>query len=254
MDSLTISVITVSFNSKLTISDTIKSVITQSHSGIEYILIDGGSSDGTMEIVELYGNKISKVISESDQGIYDAINKGIRVSTGDIIGILNSDDYLTDSNVIQRIADAFEDNDIDAVYGDVQFIDTLKPGRISRYYSSKKFDINKFKYGYMPAHPSLYARRDLFEKYGYYKTDYRIAADYELLIRFMYGHRIKCHYIEMPFVNMRPGGVSNKSFYSRYLLNKEILRACRENGIRTNYLNIYSKYFRKSLEYIGNNP
>jgi glycosyltransferase involved in cell wall biosynthesis len=213
---------------------------------LEYIVIDGNSSDGTQNIVKSFGNIIPKFISEPDQGIYDAINKGIKMATGDIIGILNSDDVFYNDNVIANVAKVFESENPDAIYGDVQFVEDNDS--VVRYYSSKRFSPDKFRFGFMPAHPSFYAKRDLFEKFGYYKTDYVIAADYELLIRFLYVHKIKTRYIEMPFVSMLKGGVSNKSIKSNILLNREILRACRENGISTNYLFIYSKYFRKVFE------
>lgn len=253
MEKLRVSVVTVSFNSANTIKDTIQSVLLQSYQNLEYIIIDGCSGDGTVEIVKSYGKKISQFVSEPDSGIYDAINKGLKISTGDIIGILNSDDSFHNNFVVENIVKAFEEFSPDAILGDVQFIDPGNPAKVVRYYSSKNWNTEKFKYGYMPAHPGFYARRGLFEKFGLYKTDYKIAADYELLIRFLYVNKVKYRYVEMPFVNMRTGGVSNRSFYSRYLLNKEILKACKENGIKTNYLNIYSKYLTKFFEYVGNN-
>ncbi|MCE5344867.1 MAG: glycosyltransferase [Bacteroidales bacterium] len=247
-----VSIITVSNNSAKTIFDTIKSVLNQNYPHIEYIIIDNASYDGTTEIVSSFGKSISKFISEPDNGTYDAINKGIRLASGDIIGILNSDDFFYDNNVIERVALAFEENEIDAAFGDVQFVDPEKTSKIVRYYSSKHFNPAKFKFGFMPAHPSFYVKRELFDKLGYYKTDYKIAADYELLIRFLYVNKIKYKYLEMLFVSMRTGGVSNKSICSNFTLNKEIAKACKENGIRTNYLNIYSKYFLKLFEFFGN--
>jgi glycosyltransferase involved in cell wall biosynthesis len=246
-----ISIITVSLNSKGTIMNTIKSVLSQTYPEIEYIVIDGSSSDGTVELIKSFGTRISKYISEPDNGIYDAINKGIRLSTGNIIGILNSDDFFYDKNVIQKVADAFEKNEIDAVYGDVQFVDPAYISKIVRYYSSKYFTIGRFKFGYMPAHPSFYVKRECYEKLGYYKTDYKIGADFELLVRFLYIHKIRFKYLEMPFVSMRTGGISNKSIRSIITLNRETYRACRENGLRTNYLFIYSKYLTKIFEYFG---
>jgi glycosyltransferase involved in cell wall biosynthesis len=245
-----VSIVTVSYNCKETISDTIKSVLAQTYSKIEYIVIDGASNDRTTDVIKSFGNSISKFISEPDRGIYDAINKGIKLATGDIIGILNSDDFFYDNGVVEKIVNAFYNNEIDAITGDVQFVDRINTSKITRYYSSKKFSISKFKYGFMPAHPSFYVKRELFEKLGYYKTDYKIGADFELLIRFLYINKIRFRYLEMPFVSMRTGGVSNKSIFSNYTLNKEILRACKENGIHTNYLNIYSKYFLKMFEFL----
>lgn len=242
---LKFSIITVSLNSGRTIAGTINSVLRQKFADIEYIIIDGGSSDESMTIIKEFGGRIGKLISEPDKGIYDAINKGIKMATGDVIGIVNSDDMLCSDDVISRIAVLFDD-DTDAVYGDVQFIDNK--GKILRYYSSGRFEPMKFKYGFMPAHPGFYARKELFEKFGYYKTDYKIAADYELLIRFMYVNRIRAKYIGMPVVNMRMGGVSTRNIFSNITLNREIIRGCRENGINTNVFLVYSKYFRKVFE------
>lgn len=247
-----VSVITVSYNSIKTISNAINSVLSQTYPDIEYIIVDGVSTDGTIDVVKSFGNRISKFISEPDSGIYDAMNKGIKLATGEIIGIMNSDDIFYDNQVVEKVVTSFRENEIDAVYGDIQFVDPEKTSRIVRYYSSKHFNPDRFKFGIMPAHPSFYARRELFEKLGYFRTDYKIAADFELLLRFIYGNKIKCRYLEMPFVSMRTGGISNKSFRSNLTLNKEIKRACKQNGLRTSYLYIYSKYFIKIFEFLGN--
>jgi glycosyltransferase involved in cell wall biosynthesis len=251
MIALTISVITVSYNSITTIKDTINSVLAQTYPNIEYIIVDGSSTDGTVELIRSFGNRITKFVSEPDNGVYDAINKGIRLATGNIVGILNSDDFFYDNTVIQKISECFNYENTDAIFGDVQFFNPSKPGKIVRYYSSGKFQPGKFKFGFMPAHPSFYAKRELFEKLGYYKIDYKIAADYELLLRFLLINSIKYKYLKMPFVSMRTGGLSNRSFKSNFTLNKEILRACKENGVKTNYFCIYSKYFRKIFEFSG---
>jgi glycosyltransferase involved in cell wall biosynthesis len=251
MVNLTVSIITVSYNSVRTISETIKSVLAQTYPDIEYIIIDGSSTDGTIELINSFGKSISKFITEPDNGIYDAINKGIRLATGNIVGILNSDDFFYNNNVIERIVGSFKGNEIDAVYGDAQFVDPIITSKIVRHYSSKNFNPSKFKYGFMPAHPSFYVKKDLFEKLGYYKMDYKIAADFELLIRFLYINQIKYIYLEIPFVSMRMGGISNKSIISKYVLNKEITRACKENGIQTNYFFLYFKYFIKIFEFFG---
>lgn len=252
MSNRLISIITVSYNSSKTISNTIESVLAQSYQKIEYIVIDGASTDGTVEIVKSYSIRISKFISEPDKGIYDAINKGIRLATGDIIGILNSDDFFYDDNVIQKIADAFADPDLDAVYGDVLFVDKNNLSKITRYYSSENFKPGKFRFGFMPAHPSFFCRRELFEKFGYYKEDYKIGADFDLLLRFVLINKIRCQYLDIVTTVMRSGGASNRSFKSNLALNKEILRACSENGVKTNYFFIYSKYFLKIFEFFGN--
>jgi glycosyltransferase involved in cell wall biosynthesis len=247
-----VTIITASYNSVNTIFDTIQSVQAQTYHNIEHIIIDGYSTDGTIEIIKSFGSSISKFILEPDKGIYDAINKGIKQATGDVVGILNSDDFFYNNQVVENVVRSFGENDTDAIYGDAQFVDPEKTSKIKRYYSSKHFNIGKFKFGFMPAHTSFFVKRELFEKLGNYKVDYRIAADFELLIRYLYVNQVKYRYLEMPFVSMRTGGVSNKSIRSNYILNKEIARACKENGIRTNFLYIYSKYFVKPFEFFGN--
>lgn len=183
--------------------------------------------------------------------MYDALNKGIELATGNIVGILNSDDFLYDNGVIEKVINIFKDNNVDAVFGDVQFIDPVLTSKVVRYYSSKHFTSGRFKFGYMPAHPSFYVKRECYEKLGYYKTNYKIGADFELLVRFLYIHKIRFKYLEIPFVSMRTGGLSNKSVFSNFILNKEIARACRENGLNTNYFFIYSKYIIKIFEFFG---
>ena len=248
-----VSIITVVFNNVSTISSTIESVLNQTYNNIEYIIIDGASDDGTLDQITQYSNKIDKIVSEPDNGIYNAMNKGIRLATGEIIGMLNADDFFCNPDVISSIVSEFETNEIDAVYGDVQFVNPRNLKKIVRYYSSKHFHPKRFKYGFMPAHPSFYVKKSAFDNLGYYKEDYIIASDYELLIRFLFKNKQKSKYLELPLVTMRTGGISNKSLKSRFVLNKEIVRACKENGLRTNLINIYSKYFRKIFELIGNN-
>lgn len=253
MASLKVSIVTVSYNSINTIADTINSVLAQNYRDIEYIIIDGSSSDGTVELIKTYGSRISKFISEPDAGLYDAINKGIKCATGEVVGILNSDDFFYNNDIIAKIVSEFDKYDTDAVIGDAVFVDQKQTSKVIRYYSSRMFTPDKFRYGFMPAHPSFYVQRVFFEKFGYYKTDYKIGADFELLIRFLYIHKLKFRYLEMPFLSMRMGGVSNKSINNKLILNKEIYRACEENGIKTNYLFLYFKYLIKMFEFFGNN-
>jgi glycosyltransferase involved in cell wall biosynthesis len=246
-----ISIITVTFNSAATIKSCISSVNSQTYSDIEHIIVDGNSSDNTLKIINAIPNRITKVISEPDTGIYAAMNKGIKISTGEIVGILNSDDFLINDSIIELISDEFNCSEIDALYGDVQFVKPGNLNKIVRYYSSKRFIPWKFKFGFMPAHPSFYVKSEFFRKYGYYKEDYKIGADFELLIRFLYSHNIRSKYLPLPFVTMRTGGISNRSILSNINLNKDIIRACKENGIKTNFMNIYSKYFIKVFELIS---
>lgn len=243
-----ISIITATYNSGLTLRDTIRSVLSQSYPDIEYIIIDGGSKDNTLEIINEYKDKISKVISEPDKGIYDAMNKGIHMATGDIVGILNSDDFFTSTDVIENTAKAFESNDIDAVFGDIHFVKPDNLNRPVRHYSSSIFRPALFRFGFMPAHPSFYVKRTCYEKYGLYDLNYKIASDYDLLIRFLYVNRIAYKYLNMDFVTMRVGGASTENVKSRVVLNKEIVRACRKYGIYTNLFVLSLKYIYKIFE------
>lgn len=245
-----ISIITVTYNSASTLKDTIKSVQQQDYANIEHIIIDGNSKDDTLDIIRSYPH-ITNWISEKDKGLYDAINKGIKRATGDIIGILNSDDFFPSNKVVSDIAAQFEDPEVDAVIGDIAFVKPENLEKIVRHYSSAKFHPKKFAAGYMPAHPSFYVRKKFYDTYGLYKLDYKIAADYELLIRFMHTKGIRFRYIPEILVYMRTGGVSNQSAMSRYVLNKEIVRACDENGIKTNMARLSMKYFNKIFEYIS---
>jgi glycosyltransferase involved in cell wall biosynthesis len=247
---LKVSIITVTYNSASTIRHTLESVSRQVYPDIEHIIVDGKSQDDTCEIIRSFSH-VNNWVSEHDNGLYDAINKGIRISTGDIIGVLHSDDFFPNENVVSRIAEIFREKKADAVFGDVAFVKPAKLDKIIRHYSSRKFHPNKFAYGYMPAHPSFYVKRKCYDDFGLYKLDYKIAADYELLMRFMHKHRISYAYAPFVMVHMRTGGVSNKSILSRYVLNKEIVKACRENGVNTNMARLSLKYFKKVFEYIG---
>ncbi len=245
-----ISIITVCYNSAATIAHTLESVSDQDYPHIEHILVDGGSKDETVAIIKSFPH-VQNWVSEKDKGLYDAINKGIKMANGDIVGILNSDDFFPNKSIISRIAQSFNENcNIDAVYGDIAFVNPANLEKVVRLYSSKKFSPNRFGYGYMPAHPSFYAKKECYNAIGLYKLDYKIAADYELLMRFIYKNKISCTYIPEVLVYMRTGGVSNKNILSRYTLNKEIVKACKENGVSTNIGLLSLKYFSKVFEYI----
>lgn len=244
-----VSIITVTFNSAATLKDTIESVAHQDYTNIEYIIIDGGSNDGTDDIVRAYSNVVSNFISEPDSGLYDAMNKGIRMATGDIVGIINSDDFYHRFDVISKVVNAFQEFRCQCVYGDVHFVKPNNLDKTVRYYSSKRFSLKGFAWGYMPAHPTFFTFRSNFERFGYYRLDYKIAADFELLVRFLYKNKLTHHYLDFDLLKMRLGGVSTASLKSTWIINQEDLRACRENGIKTNYLRLYSRYFKKILEY-----
>ena len=234
-----ISIITATYNSAKTINDTIKSVLCQTNKDFEYIIVDGGSTDETIDIVKSYESEFFgrlKWVSEKDKGIYDAMNKGIKMASGDIIGILNSDDYYTSDDILQTIADAFKCQNVDAIYGDIHFIKDGVPDKCVRYYSSRLFSPFWLRFGFMPAHPSFYCKREVFDKSGLYRLDYKIGSDYEMMVRLFRKHKISSRYVPKDFVTMRTGGASNSNLQSRLTLIKEDVKACRDNGIYTNAL------------------
>lgn len=248
-----ISLVTITYNSSITLNYTIKSVLSQSYLNIEYIIVDGASQDNTTEVIREYESQFNgrmKWISEKDSGLYDAMNKGIRMATGDIVGIINSDDFYHRTDILEKVVEAFNDQTVQAVYGDVRFVNPDNLDKTVRYYSSKNFSPKRFRLGFMPAHPTFFTYKKYFDEYGYYKTDYKIAADYELLIRFLHKHQLKTKYLPLDFMKMRTGGASTASIKSNIILNKEIVRACKENGIWTCMPLLFIKYFIKIFELI----
>lgn len=238
-----ISIVTTTYNSAATVKDTLESVLKQSHHDFEHIIVDGNSSDETLEIIKSYEPKYKgrlKYISEPDKGIYDAMNKGIRMATGEVVGILNSDDFYSSSAILACIAN--EIKDCDAVYGDIHFVKPEDLTRCVRQYSSRGFAPPKMKMGFMPAHPSFYCKRDIFDKVGLYDTSFQIAADFEFLLRAIYIKNISTKYIPIDFVTMRTGGASTSGLQSHKKILLEHLRAYRKNGVKSNP-------FKDSLRY-----
>lgn len=247
-----ISIITATFNSAKTLKDTIQSVLRQTNKDFEYLIIDGGSTDDTIDIVKSYESEFSgrlKWVSEKDQGIYDAMNKGIKMASGDVVGILNSDDYFTSDDILQTVDNAFKSHEIDAIYGDIHFIRDGNPQKCVRYYSSRMFRPFWLRFGFMPAHPSFYCKREVFEKAGLYSLDYKIGADYEMMVRLFKKYRIMSQYINKDFVTMRTGGASNNNVRSRIMLINEDVKACKENGVYTNSLFVMLKFMYKIFEF-----
>lgn len=249
-----ISVITVTFNSASTVRNTIESVLKQDYQNYEYLVVDGGSKDNTVDIIKEYEPKFEgrmRWISEKDKGMYDGINKGIRMATGDVVGIINSDDFYHRSDILSVVNNAFEENrGVEAIYGDVRFVHPDNLEKTVRYYSSKHWKPWRFRFGFMPAHPTFFTYKVNFEKYGYYQYDYHIAADYELLIRHLYTNHVPAKYIPVDFMKMRTGGRSTDGWKANVLLNKEIVRGCKENGIWTCMPLLFMKYFIKVFELI----
>jgi glycosyltransferase involved in cell wall biosynthesis len=228
-----VSIITVCFNSEKTIRDTIESVMSQDYAEIEYLIIDGGSTDGTMAIVREYGSRIQKIISEPDRGIYDAMNKGISNSSGDVIGILNSDDVYMESNSVSKLINKLVESGADSVYADLIVVERFNLSNVLRYYDSSFFSPKKFRYGWMPAHPTFFVKRSVYECAGNFSLDYKIAADYEMLIRILWVKKYTYVYLPEPVIRMRYGGASSGGISRNWILNNEIVMACRKHGIWT---------------------
>lgn len=245
-----ISIITVAFNAAHTIADTLESVAGQTHSEIEHIVVDGASTDGTLDVVRRHGQRVARLISEPDHGIYDAMNKGIRLATGDVIGFLNADDMYPDTGVLARVSAVLEREKLDALFGDAEFVSSARPDQPVRRYRSERFRPDRIAWGWMPAHPTLFLRRRVYERFGMFRTDYRIAGDFELVARMFHGGTLRYRHLPEVLVRMRTGGVSTGGWRNTILLNREVLRACRENGIQTNLPKILSKYPAKLLEFL----
>jgi glycosyltransferase involved in cell wall biosynthesis len=246
-----ITIITVVYNGAQTIANALQSVASQTYRNIEHIVIDGGSSDGTVEILEKYRAGLSMLISEPDGGIYDAMNKGLGFATGEIIGLLNADDRYAHPHVIEKIVGHLRASDVDAVFADAVFVDPERSDAIVRRYSSRYFRPARIPWGWMPAHPTLFLKRGVYDKHGYFKAGFKIAGDFEFVARVFWGTGIRYIYLPEVFVIMNIGGISSSGWAGTMLLNREVLRACRENGIRTNILKISSKYFLKMFEFVG---
>jgi len=230
-----ISIITVSLNSANTIEECIISAVNQSYKNIEHIIIDGGSTDRTLDIIKKYESKISFWISEKDYGIFDAMNKGIRIATGEVVGLLNSDDIFYDENIISKVAEAFT-SDIYCVYGNLIYVSRSNINKITRKWQSNEFKDGLFEKSWVPAHPTFYCRKKIYDRYGGYRLDFKIASDGELMYRFLQKNRVKSKFINHYFVRMRNGGNSNKGIKSTIIITKEMKRAIKENGGNFNLL------------------
>lgn len=244
-----ISIITTVLNNKNTIESAIKSVLGQSYRNIEYIIIDGGSTNGTVEIVNKYKDKIAKFISEPDQGIYDGMNKGIKMAIGDIIGLLNADDFYASNEVIERVVETFKKENIDCLWGDLVYIDRKNTKRAIRYWKSSEYKEGKFKKGWMPPHPTFFVKKWVYKKYGLFNLDFPISADYELMLRFLEKYKIKSFFIPKVFVKMRIGGQSSKNILNITKANIECYRAWKKNGLKINPLRIFLKPLFKIPQY-----
>jgi glycosyltransferase involved in cell wall biosynthesis len=246
-----VSIITVVYNAVSTLEATINSVLSQDHPDIEYILVDGNSTDGSRELIEEYAAKHSvRWISEPDRGIYDAMNKGISMATGDVVGILNADDFYAHNQVISQVADSFRRSGADSLYGDLAYVDSGNVQRIVRYWKSGSYRPGAFRNGWMPPHPTFFVRREVYQKFNSFDLRLRSAADYELMLRFIHKNGISVTYLPQVMVMMRTGGASNANLRNRFRANREDRMAWQMNGLEPHPLTLMMKPLRKVGQYI----
>jgi len=245
-----ISIITVVYNSVDTIMDAVHSVRSQTYSDIEYIVVDGASTDGTTGLLRGNVDLFDTFVSESDKGLYDAINKGISLSTGDIVGLMHADDLFADNEVIADIARTIQQKKTDSIYGDLVYVRKENPDQIVRKWVAGEYKTEKFLYGWMPPHPTFYLKREKFDKIGLYDSSFKTAADYEFLLRCLYKNKITSTYLPKTLVKMRIGGKSNATLLNRIQANKQDFRAWRENGIKPFWFTRYMKPARKVIQFL----
>lgn len=248
-----ISIITATYYSERTLRDTMESILCQTYQNYEYIIIDGASKDSTLDIIREYEPRFKgrmRYISEPDEGIYDAMNKGLAMATGDVIGLLNSDDYYTSPDVLESVVEGFKGEYVDAVYADIHYVNYGNPEKSIRYYSSSVFRCWMMRFGMMPAHPSFYCRKAVYDQYGFFETTYRIAADFEMLVRLLFIHRIRTRYIKKDFVTMRLGGASTTGYGAWSLIMKEHLQIMKHHGVVTNRFLLSLRYIYKLFEFL----
>jgi glycosyltransferase len=244
-----ISIITVTYNSEATLADTLKSVQSQDYPNIEHIIVDGNSQDDTLNIVKSFPH-VAKWISEKDSGLYDAMNKGVQLATGDIIGILNSDDIYAHNQVLSRVGEKFATKDIDALYGDLYYVHPHNTNQIIRIWKSGKFRRSNFIFGWMPPHPTFFVKKEIYNQVGNFNISLKRSADYELMLRILVKHKFNADYLQEVLVKMRTGGISNGSLRGRFKANREDRMAWRMNNLEPYFFTLYLKPFRKLFQFI----
>lgn len=245
---MNLTIITATYNSAVTIRDTLNSVSQQDIGEIEHIIIDGGSSDNTLDIVREFPH-VTKIISEKDDGLYDAMNKGIKLASGDVIGILNSDDLYRHSSVLSKVMKLFTETNADCVYGDLQYVDAVNINKVMRTWKSGSFNRSKFYYGWMPPHPTFFVRKEVYEKAGLFNIALRSASDYELMLRILFVHEFEAAYLPEILVKMRMGGLSTSSLGQRLLANREDRIAWRINNLNPYFFTLMLKPLRKVFQF-----
>jgi glycosyltransferase involved in cell wall biosynthesis len=244
-----VSIITIAYNSAETIEDTIQSVLAQDYTDVEYIIVDGASKDNTLEIINKYKSKITTVVSEKDKGIYDAMNKGVQLATGDIVGILNSDDFYADNTVISDVVKQFETTRCDGLYGDLVYVNREQTDKVIRTWNAGPYIAGKFLKGWMPPHPTFFVKKSKYNELGHYNLALRSAADYELMLRFIHKHQIKLSYLPRIMTKMRSGGQSNISLKNRIKANMEDRMAWKINDLRPGLFTLTWKPLSKVIQY-----
>ena len=244
-----VSIITVCYNAAATLKQTIESVLAQDYPNIEYWVIDGGSKDGTKELLESFGSRVN-FISESDKGIYDAFNKGLSRVSGEVVGVIGADDFYPSNDVISQVVQSFEQNQVDAVYGDLQFIDPVSL-KVVRQWKAGAYKRSSWLFGWMPPHPTFYVKRKVYEEFGHFKTHYTCAGDYEFMLRVLYKHSISVAYLPKLLMTMRTGGTSTASWRHRWVANREDRKAWRENDLRPYFFTVTLKPLRKIFQLLS---
>lgn len=246
---MTLSIITPTFNSAATLRDTLQSVASQTYTDIEHIIVDGLSRDNTLEIVRSFPH-VRKLVSEKDKGIFDGMNKGLSLATGEVVGILNSDDLYQHSQVIEKVMDRFSDPAVDVVYGDLLYVDANDLNRVVRYWKAGNYSRKSFYNGWMPPHPTFFVRRKYYEQFGNFHIELRSAADYELMLRFLLRHQLRPSYIPEVLVKMRMGGNSNASLRGRLKANAEDRASWTMNGLKPYPWTLWLKPLRKLPQFV----
>jgi len=249
MNDMKVSIVTVCYNSAKHIKSAIDSVINQSYDNIEYIIIDGASKDNTLEIIQSYGNKIAKVVSEPDKGIYDAMNKGLKMATGDVVGIINSDDFYMNNNVIADVVKEMELKQVDSLFADLIFVEENNTEKQVRYWKSKPFVKGSFFKGWHPSHPTFFVKNKIYKKYGYFKPEFTLAADFELMLRFLEKYNVSACYLPQSIVKMRLGGASNGNLKSMITQNKECYNSFKVNDLNVSILYPIYRLLPKLIQY-----
>ena len=244
-----ISIITACWNSGRTIADTLDSVSRQDYPSIEHIIVDGASTDNTLSIVSGFPH-IARVLSERDKGIYDAMNKGILLATGEVVGILNSDDIYTDTRTLSAVAEAFADPSVNTLYADLQYVDPNDPNKVVRTWKAGHFNRRNFYYGWMPPHPTFFVRKKVYEELGLFNSTLKTSADYEIMLRFLLKNQVNAHYLPRVIVRMRAGGMSNASLRNRLRANREDRLAWSLNGLKPYFFTKYAKPLRKIYQFL----